>query len=506
LVGVAAPALAAGPDAQITDVTVDPGTIAAGAQTTVAFTVRNNGDAGVITIEATSSNGKVTCASTCKFVAVTFAKKGDDGANKNYSVKFGATGTFTNDEQANITIKAGGDQQQQQVNITAPKQTTVASVPEVSGTVVDQYSNAPIVAAKVFIQDSANTNWDVGTDSKGVFKITSKADKPIVPGTIAIRVEKDGLQPFSTTKQGIAGQALTNVKLTVAPLATSGAATPPAQEGGAGTDTPGNVTPLVEDSNSAVQTASGGGLSWVLIAVGALLVLLGIGAIVLLFVRKKDDGNGEDADEDGRPKPPRKGGPQQGGPPGPGRGGPPRPGQRRGPDQPPMRGGPGIDPTRQMRPPVSPGPRGDQTMISPSPLANAQTQLHRPVPPDPYAAPPGAGRHNGGPQGYGQDPYAAPGGYGQPPPPPGAAYGQPSYPGGAHQQQYGQPDPYAQPAGGYGQPDPYGPPGYGPPADPYAQQGYGQDGYGPPAHDPRAPRPGPPPQGGDGRRVDWLDD
>jgi hypothetical protein len=147
-----------------------------------------------------------------------------------------------------------------------------------------------------------------------------------------------------------------------------------------------------------------------------------------------------------------------------------------------------------MRPPVSPGPRGDQTMISPSPLANAPTQLHGRIPDqtDPYGAPP---PRNGGQPGYGQDPYGAAGG--------GAHGGSPTsvYPAGSPT--YGQgPDQYGQQ--GYGQ---------GPGTDPYGPQqaGYGQDGYNP-AHgggyEPRGQRPGPaqPPAQPDPRRVDWLDD
>ena len=223
-----------------------------------------------------------------------------------------------------------------------------------------------------------------------------------------------------------------------------------------------------------------GGLFWVMISVGGLLVLLGIAAIVLIFVRKKDEGD----DQPGR-GPGGRGGP--GGPGGHGRGpggpgGPP--GQRRGgpPDRTQrMPVGPGgYDPGGRPPRPVSPGPRGDQTMIARSPLADAPTQMHGRVPDhnDP---------HRQG--GYGQP------GYGQQGPPPG--YGQPGYgpgqPGHQGQPGYGQQQGYGgqQPAGG----------GYGQQPPPYGQEGHGQDGYG---QDPRQqPRP---PQHGEGRRVDWMDD
>ncbi len=527
LFGMAGPAAAAGPDPLITDVTVNPGTIAAGATTTVSFTVKNNGDAGTITVEVSSSNNKVTCANTCKFVAVSFPKKDDPGSSKPYSIKFTASGTFTNDEQANFTVKAADKSEQQQVTINAPKQTTSASVPEVSGTVVDQFTGVGVSGAKVFVQDSASQTFDGGTDKSGNFKIASTPEKSMKPGVMSFTVEKDGIQPFpGYTKTAVAGQPLTGVRLTIAPIASSASAGASEPADVAGESSGPAVEPLDSgaDEGTGGGSAGGGGLSWMLIAVGGVLVALGVGAIVLLFVRKK----GDDGDDQEDPRHPRQGGP--GGPPGgpggppPGRGGPRPPQRRGGPPEmaPPMRGGaPGYDQTRQMRPPVSPGPRGggDQTMIAPSPLANAPTQMHSRVPPadhaDPYGAPT---RHNGGQPGYPPaqgGSYGAGGGYGQAGQP---ANPTPGYPGGAPgygpaPDQYGQPygqqpygqtpaaDPYGQPAGGgYAQSPEYG------------QAGYGQDGYGAPGYDTRPDprsggRPGgAPPTQPDPRRVDWLDD
>jgi hypothetical protein len=462
LFGLASPALAAPGEPQLSDISLDPGTINAGSETTVHFTVKLNPDAaGLATVTVTSNDPKVTCSATCSFSSASIPLGG-----KVYAIKMKASGPYTNDDAATITIKAtntfGTAQDQEQLNVKAPTQQ--ASVPEVSGSVVDVYTNAPIKAAKVWIQDSASTTWEVGTDDGGNFKITNKPEMPIKPGTMSFKVEKDGIQPYTTTKTATAGQPLTGVKLTVAPINSPTPTSQPTQQ-----TTESAPPTLGDDTPASTKDNSGGGLSWVLIAIGAFLVLLGVGAIVLLFVRKKDDGAGDG------PGGPRRGGPG-GPPPPPGRGGP-RPPQRPGMPpivgQPPPRpGGPppghGYDPTRPMRPPVSPGPRGDQTMIAPSPLAGAPTQLHGRVPePDPY------GRQNG--------------------------YGPAGYPGGAG---YGQPDQYGQQ--GYGQNYGQGTePGYGEPqyGQPYGQQPPDQYGY-----DQRGQRPPQPPAGGDGRRVDWLDD
>ena len=94
-------------------------------------------------------------------------------------------------------------------------------MPEVSGTVVDVYTGTPIKAAKVFIQDSGSPSntWEVGTDENGNFRIVSDGSKPIRPGVIAVMVEKEGIQQYTTTKQAVAGQPITGWKLTVTPLA-----------------------------------------------------------------------------------------------------------------------------------------------------------------------------------------------------------------------------------------------------------------------------------------------
>jgi hypothetical protein len=475
LVGVAAPAFAADP--QLTDISLDPGTISPGQQTSVRFTVSNpDPTPRTISVQVASNNGKVTCGGTCSFTNVAFGPN----ASKNYNIQFNASGQFSGDEQATLTISAkdggAGPEVQQQLSIDAPDQSQQV-VPEVTGVVGDAATGKPIPAAKVFLQDSQTQEpREVGTDKDGKFKFTSRPDAPIAPGTIALRVEKEGYQPYDRVVQGQAGVPLRVPKLSMASTATASATTgvPTATDGV--TDDP--TLGTIGDENAS-QNEKESGLSWILIAIGGVLVLLGIGAIVLLLVRRR----GDDDEDDDAPTPRR-------GPP-PGRGGPPpRPGQ------PPRRCWPPPERTTVMRgpgpmgPPVSPGPRGaDQTMIARSPLADMPTQMHRPMPDpqhDPY------GRQNGAhaaphyqagppPAGYG------PPGYGTPPPPAGYPGGAPSY--GAPEPQYGQP--YGQ------QPDPqqYGQP-YG------AQPGYDQ-GYDP--YDQQGRRPPPPPPG-DGRRVDWLDD
>ena len=375
------------------------------------------------------------------------------------------------------------------LNVHGPEQQAPQVVPEVSGTVTDSTTGKGVSAAKVFLQDSATPphQYEVGTDTAGRFKFTSSGDGPIGPGTIALRVEREGFAPYDRVVQGQAGAPLRVGKLAMAPntSATPSAGPPTAGPSGSG-------EPQLSDAalDPTADNEDEAGLSWLLIAIGGLLVLLGIGAIVLLLVRR----NRDDDEDDDEPAPRR-------GPP-PGRAGPPRP------PQPPRRGGP-PERTTVMRggpppmgPPVSPGPRGaDQTMIARSPLADMPTQMHRPLPadPDPYATRQNgahaAPQYPGGPGpagGYGPPPYGAP------PPPAGYAGGAAGY--GPPEPQYGQPYPGGGPAypGGYDQPT-YGQP-YGQQPPPYDQQ----PGYDP--YDQRGQRPPPPPPPEGRGRVDWLDD
>jgi hypothetical protein len=358
-------------------------------------------------------------------------------------------------------------------NVTVQASSAESTVPEVSGTVVDVYTNAAIKGAKVRIEDSKATAWDdVGTDDNGAFKIISTQAKPIAAGLIKFQVTKDGINPYETTKTATANVALNNVRLTVSPI---NSPTPT-------TSAEPSLTPSVNSQGGQTEAAGPadegpGAFFWVMISVGGLLVLLGIAAIVMIFVRKNNDGNGDfgrgPGSYGGRGGPGGPGGPGRG--PG-GHGGPPGGPRRPGPPDrtQPMRGGPGYGDHGGRPPrPVSPGPRGDQTMIARSPLADVPTQMHGRLPEhnDPhrqggYGQPGyGQGQHGYGQQGYGQQ-------------------GQPGY-GGQHTSGGG-----GQHTSG-GQHTAGGQTGQQPP---YGQEGYGQD----PRHRP--------PQHGEGRRVDWMDD
>jgi hypothetical protein len=455
-VGVATPAYADSvkPTVQITSAS---GTITSGGYTDVKFTVKNNNtgpDAQTSADIAVTFSGDaasyLSCEGDCDFTEAIAA-----GQTKSYTARVRANNVPAgNPKTGAVAVSATIDNQSDTKtrNVTLNPAAGADTVPEVSGVVVDIMTTKPIKAARIELVDSKGTTWDdVATGDDGTFKITSKAEKPITAGSLTLTVTKDGpdgIEPKVETKTATAGKALTGWRVSVKPnaSASAGATSLPPITGSfepEDTDTQQQVAPPADSGLS--------GFSLALIIVGGLLVLLGIAAIILLFVRKKDDG-------DGAP-----------GPGGPGRGVPPQAGPRRPGDRTPAPGRPGPQgygppsgygggPQR----PVPPGAR-DQTMIARSPLADAPTQLHGRMPDQ---------------GGYGQPGgYGPQGGYGQPQPYGGPPQGPPQ----GYPQQYGQP-----PYGGHG-PGPQGQPGYG------GQQHYGPDGG---HNDPR--------QGG--RRVDWMDD
>lgn len=450
VVGISTPAHAA---PEIVNFGLSATSIEAGQQVTASWTVLTlEADGEIVDVSVTSNNPQVECSGQCNVAGA----KIEPGTGTDFTATFTAKGIFASEQKVKIEVKAGNTRRETQLTIRA-----TPTVPEVRGKVLDLYTAQPVKDARVGMTDSAGTVWsDIGTNEQGEFTIQSTPQKPIAAGPVVFTVTKEGMDDYlSPPFPAQADQPLTNVQLKVTIRPSASATTDEAPP-----------TETSEASASATETLATeaprdtglSGFAIMMITVGGLLVLTGIAAIVLLFVRRNNDDN-DGPPGYGRPGMTVRGGPA--GPGGPGRGGPPPPGPRRPGGPPdrtiPMRPGPGGGPR-----PGAPGAR-DQTMIARSPLADAPTQMHgRGAPQPPYSGPPA------------------------PPPPqqPGGGYGPP--PGG-----------YGQQPGGYGAQQAYGgQPGYGPPP-PAGPSGYGPPRPGPGYADPRQGRPA-----GEGRRVDWMDD
>ncbi|WP_435830295.1 carboxypeptidase regulatory-like domain-containing protein [Micromonospora echinospora] len=519
----ATPALAA-PD--INNVSASPSSVEAGKTTTVRYSVDFDDEAGPANIQVSSNNGKLTCVNGCSSVRVT------DGG------RMEATFRLADDASSGsavITVRATdavgqGDTKEASTTVTlvgraAPTTPTQAqTVRRISGKVTNATSGDPVPNATVALMDAQRRQYTTTTDEDGNWRFDGSTARPIAPGAIVLGASFNDVRK-TVTINASAGQSVTGQRISLGlPVEATATPTPGATEDPVPTEEPTEETSEEPGAtpgatNNASEEDSGGFGSWLLIILGGLFVAIGVGTIVLLWMRRRENPDDEDAED--------AGGAAAGAVP-----------AARGS----YRGG-ADDATRVVN---RVGP--DATMVGGASLADAPTMMHnRPlvddVPPDPYGAPPpqpgqgygsaGQGGWAGGGYGdsgqtqaggygtggYGSNapasgspygtapssgsPYgsapASGGGYGSAPSS-GSPYGSAPSSGGGYggQQDYGNPGGgYTPPGQGGGYGDQYNEPtgrysegtqAYTPPADPYPtstyqppEGGYGQDpgaGYG----------------------------
>jgi hypothetical protein len=465
LVAAPAAALADSPTVQITSLT--SGDIPAGGKTTVGFKITNRNvgvDPDTVTV-VVSGNG-LTCNNGCnfdtqvaprgtseEFKATLTAGEVADGEKDIAQIQI--TATITNEQGS-----ASGDAKR---SVIVRGEDKPKAVRQVSGRVKDQDGKA-VSGATVGLQDSQNHQYRTTSNGDGGYSFTSSDNNPIAVGALAVGAVKNGYEVVSVNAQGVAGKSVTvplTIKLKVAPTSASptpstSVSTTPTEEATEETE------PATEESAAVLDAAPKSGEekdsgSMLYIILGGLLVAAGIGAIVLVLMRRK---SGDDPDD-----PEGAESPNGVVPPSPGRYG-------------------GADETR-LAAPVG-GRVNDATMIAPRSgapsMADAPTMIHQAPPvdefPDPYGAPvppnggfnapggwgtAGAGAAAGAAGTYGA---AQPAGYGTAtqfgPPVPAQSGGYPEqddngYGGNAYgaygaeqEQAYGEPDGYDQPAAGYG--------------------------------------------------------
>jgi hypothetical protein len=468
LVGVAAPAFA-----DVTSVTTDPvGDFHPGDKQQLKVQAQGTGTGqkvevtGLtgdfdISLTSVSSGGCTKQTSTsCTFDFGISGKKDltfTITAHPTVSVGAGQSATI------HLSVNGGGQGATVDFKLFGPPASQAPSaVNQITGTVKDIGSGKPIAQATVGLQDSAGHNFSTTTDSLGRFTFRSTQANPIAPGTLAIEAVKDGYKPVSKTATVQAGASFNFQALTLESSATPAASAPAAADP---SQPPADSPAPQAATTTAAKTGGSSGFSTILIALGALLVLLGIGAIVFILVRRRRD-DGEDPDELDEQAP------------------------RRGPTPVPASRGAYRDaPDRTAV--VRSGGYGDPTTAGRSPMSDAPTMMHARPPadeyPDPYGAPPQPGYGSGG---YGDQDRGYGGGntyggqsqhggntYGQPEPPPARGYDDradydPPPPRGAYGgTTYGQPEP---PPRGYDERPDYDPPS--PRGDGYQSGGYDRGG------------------------------
>ncbi|MCO1596517.1 carboxypeptidase-like regulatory domain-containing protein [Micromonospora sp. RHAY321] len=391
----ATPALAA-PD--VTDVSASPSSVEAGKTTKISYRLAFEDGAEPADISFSSSNPKLTCVDGCSRGRVT--------ASGTYDATFKLADDAANGS-ANITVKAtdssGPLKQSQEASTSVTLVAKAAPPPQaqtvrsVSGKVVVQADSKAVPNAVVMLQDSAGHRYDTTSDGSGNFRFTGTSEKPIAPGRIDLGASFDNVLATkslnATAGQAITGQRISlAIKVEVTPSATpspTAEALPTEETTEEGAEEPSEEASPGAPANAANTEDSGGIGSYMIILLGGLLVAAGVGTIVLLWMKRKENGDDEDA------------------PAGAGAAGavPAARGGFRGAD----------DQTRVVG---RPGGGPDPTMVGGAALSEAPTMMHRPVvddvPPDPYAAPAqpygAAGQQGWGGTGYGDEP--APGGYG----------------------------------------------------------------------------------------------
>ncbi|MEU6072349.1 hypothetical protein [Micromonospora sp. NPDC047074] len=393
LAAPATPALAA-------DVTVSPGsvTLNAGSDAAVTVLVRpGNGD-DKARISLAGLPGGVSCSGGCGDIDF------NNGQPKPHLLRIRAN---DNAGDANVTVtvaveaNSGPGTAPLQLTVKGRAQPTQAqpqTVKSVSGKVVAQANGKAVPNAVVMLQDGAGKKIDTVSDDDGNFRFNGTTDRPIAPGRLAVGASVG--EVYATKSfDAAAGQSITGQRITLAiKVETTPSPTPSTSEEAVPTEEPLEETPT-ESADAAPGAAantsnedSGGMGSWLIILLGGLLVAAGVGTIVLLWMRRKE--NGDETDD--------------------------APAGAAAGAIPAARGGfRGSDDQTRVVNRVGAGP--DPTMVGGAALSDAPTMMQRPVvddvPPDPYGAPPqpygaaGGQQGWGGNSGYGDEPSGS-GGYG----------------------------------------------------------------------------------------------
>ena len=375
------------------------GDIPSGGKTTLKFKITNKnlatpgaGESATVVVNADG----MTCSGDCNFddtVPPTTTSRIYTATLTAGAVAAGETKSLTVQISATIGSESGGASR----SITVRGADKPEVVRQVSGRVKDQDGKA-VAGAAVALQDSQSHRYNTTSGGDGGYSFTSSDSNPISVGSLLVGANKNGYEITSVNAQGVAGKSV-NVPLTIklkvaatsaAPSPSTSISTTPTEEA-----TDEETAPATDDQTAAAldQTPTSGkdeGSSTLYLVLGGLLVAAGIGAIVLVLMRRK---SGED------PEDPADAGAPSGG-------------------VPPSQGGRyGTDETR-MAAPVG-GRVNDATMIAPRSgapsMADAPTMIHQAPPvapvdefPDPYGAPVPQGGGYNAPGGWGTAAAAAP--------------------------------------------------------------------------------------------------
>jgi hypothetical protein len=291
---VAAPpaAQAAGPSVEVEN--LQPTNLRAGQTATLKYSVTNTDPVPqLFEITVTSTVAQLTCArGSCN------VKRQEIGPNAR--MEFTATlvaGTMESGQSVpgKVVVRAtsAGGTDDGPVDVTVRGDDRSPTVQEISGKVRDDTGKS-VSGAEVAIQDSAGHRYTTTTNGSGRFRFTSSDEQPIAPGTVIIGAQKDGFKIVTQNLNTQAGKSFT-VALTMR------SETAPTTSPSASASPTASVEPTAEPSEAQTSQAAtlnaapaagkddeGGSSSLMFLIIGGLLVAAGIGAFVLVLMRRKD--------------------------------------------------------------------------------------------------------------------------------------------------------------------------------------------------------------------------
>ena len=304
----AAPALAVDPTIEISGPTTT--TLNPGQRVTLTIRITNNepksdsvqeGETDSFTISVTSSFSELRCEKGCNETREIVRGKPDSITVTLVAGNVGAGQSRTGQVHIQVQGLPGNASESRTFTV---RSATPPMVRSITGKVTDIETGRPIAGAIVAMSDSQNHRYSTTTDANGTYQFVSSASSPISPGEIVIAAEAENYSRSDFKKiTAAAGQAVTGPTLALrslaspSPSASPSASPTPEESAEAATD----ETPAAVDPDPAASKRSdGGGFgSWLLILLGGLLVAVGVGAIVLLLVRRKDNFDEEDEQESG---------------------------------------------------------------------------------------------------------------------------------------------------------------------------------------------------------------
>lgn len=392
--GIPAAAQAAAPGVTIDS--VSERTVSSGSTVTISYTVSNLGGEGEpgnnrFNTDVTTSAGR--CNNGCSPSDTITQSKTYQATLTAPTVAAGQKQTMTITVVSKDQTGAASQAATETISVEGPAAPT--TVRQVSGRIKDD-GGARVSGVQVVMKDSQGHTYTTTTDGNGGYTFNSSDSQPIAAGAIQVAAAKTGYEAADVTVQGAAGRTV-NVPLTIKKTAAATSPTPSTSTSATSKPTdeatddesaegdPGVNNIGGNDTQQASNNTDDGGSNWLLIVMGGLLVAAGIGAMVLVWMRRK---KAEELSSDtgiGQAVPAGVGG--------------------------------GFDATR-VAAPVGAGRGNDATMIAPAGgmgvrpgamgggIGDAPTVIHRtPVEdefPDPYGAPLPSGGNYGGNQWDGQ--------------------------------------------------------------------------------------------------------